>query len=147
MGLVVLRSQSNSLLELLLGQVELARTHEDVSEVCAGGSGTGIEAHRCLEMVVCTFVLGLSRIDEAEKLVNFKALRELGKQLFELGGGGREMAGIVLGNGRLKLTLQIWFLLAENRSDTRKREQKRKGKPNSPQLDAHDSYATTPTSR
>ena len=47
------------------------------------------------------------------------------------------MAGIVFGNGRLKLMFEVRFLLAENHRDARKHNKKREDKPNSPQLDAH----------
>jgi len=64
-------------------------------------------------------VLGLGRVDQAEKFVDLEALRNAWQQLFQLDGGLREVAGIVLGYGGLELPVEIVAWRLNLRGSTR----------------------------
>jgi hypothetical protein len=57
-------------------------------------------------MRACFGVLGFGGIDQAQKFVDFEAVRDLAEEAFQLGGGFREMACVVLGNGGLEFFVE-----------------------------------------
>jgi hypothetical protein len=52
-------------------------------------------------------ILGLGGVDEAEELMDLKALGRLGQKLFELGSCFSELSGVVLRYGSLKLAIEV----------------------------------------
>ena len=88
-------------------------------------------------MLIGLGVLGLGRIDQAEKFVDLEALRNARQQLFQLDGGFREMAGVVLGYGGLELPVEIVGWRLRLRGSTRWQRQRPRQKHQRPHVSHH----------
>ncbi len=106
-GVVGVGFKSDGLFELQLGEIGLAELQEIVAKIGARRSGIGLEADGGLKVIMSLVVHGLRGIDEAEEFVDIEALRNLRKELLELGGGFGIVAGFVLGNGGLEVAIEI----------------------------------------
>ncbi|HZD76770.1 MAG TPA: hypothetical protein VE218_07185 [Acidobacteriaceae bacterium] len=67
--------------------------------------------HSDLQLFYGLLVLRLGGVDQAEKLVRFKAPWDARQKSLQLGGGFGQISSVVLRNGGLKFTIEDLFLL------------------------------------
>jgi hypothetical protein len=67
-------------------------------------------------------VLRLCGVDQAEKLVRFKALWNMRQKLLQLGAGFCQISSVVLRNSGLKFTIKNLFLVVLGCSESRTKE-------------------------
>ena len=115
-GVKTLRLELGGLLKLLSGAIELSQTDEIGGEIGPCGCGAGVQPNGFLKVSVGGGVLGLRGVNQAQKLVNLKAFRDLLEQTLELCGGFGVVPRVILSNGRLELMVEALVLVGTCRA-------------------------------
>jgi hypothetical protein len=123
-GVKILRLELDGPLELLSGTLKLSQADEIRGEIGPRGGRTGVQPHGFLKMGAGSCVLGLSGINQPQKLVNFKAFWDLLDQALQLYGGFSVMPGVILSDSRVEFMFEALILMGTGRRHERTRHEK-----------------------
>ena len=103
----IFRLELHRFAELLFGWSRFAQADEIGGKVGSGRRRSWIEANRLFKVFAGLGVLRLGGIDKPEQFVDFETFRDAFEKLFQFCRRFREMAGVVLGDGGLKVAIEV----------------------------------------